>query len=1072
MRKLVEAFVRRPFYAHMALLLITLLGGIAIYNMKKASFPLLESRIITVTVAYQGASPKEMDEGVTTLIENQIKGIPGIKETTSVSAENLATVTVTTEAKANIDEVLTDVKNAVDGISNFPAGAEKPAVSKKRETTSAMYVDLKGDDLRTLKQYAQRIEDDFLASGKISQIAISGYPNTEISVEVNEDLLRRYNISINDIKDAISNNNLDITGGTIKNSREEISVLARYRSAKAEDIEDIVVRSTTDGRVIKVRDLAEVKFQFEDIPNAVWNQGQRNISIALSKLNTEDLQEISKYVHEYIDEFNEKHDDAELYVSFDFLSVVNTRLDTLIENGLMGIVLVIITLSLFLSFRLSLWVAWGIPSSFLGMFIFASLMGVTLNMISLFGMILIIGILVDDGIVIGENIFTHYERGKSPIRAAIDGTMEVIPAVLTSVSTTIIAFFPFLFLESGLEMMSEMALVVILCLAFSLVEGMFLLPAHVSNPKVLTPRKDKSKFNAVREKLDKIIFSFRDKVYVPALRFLLDHKWFGISIPIAAIIITAGLIGGRKIEMTFFPAPPGDFFNIDLALKPGIHQDSTKAYLIRYEDAVWEANETLKQEYDTDFNFIKSSFVSIGNAFNGAERGTHTGQVFVIMEDLTDSPIDASAIKSKIHNIIGEEPTARKLSVGANNMWGAPVSISLLGYDYDEIEGASEFLKDKLNEHAALYNVMDNNQIGGQEIRLELKPKAYALGFTESSLMMQVRNGFFGAEAQRLQVNKDEIRIYVRYKKDNRNTLGDLERMRIRTADGMYPLSQLADFNVTRGPVAINHYNGEKEIRVEAFLLNAGDPVVPIIEDMEKEVLPQLKQMFPDVRTEYQGQLKSSKEDSEELVNTYLVAFLLIIMILMLHFRSFTQAIMILMMIPLGVIGAIWGHGIEGQTISMFSMLGMVALSGTIINDAVVYLSKFNQDLLDGYTFDDALVNAGKSRFRPILLTTLTTTIGLYPMILETSVQSRFLVPVAVSLAYGILIGTMFILLIMPVLVKVVNDIRRGKKWLFTGKKPSREEVENVFTEIAAEKAMEQVNEALSTDKNDLVSSN
>ncbi|MBD0404461.1 efflux RND transporter permease subunit [Flammeovirga sp. EKP202] len=1054
MKKLITTFVEKPFYAHMSLLLIILLGGIATYSMRKASFPLIESRIITVSVMYQGASPKEMDEGVTTLIENEIRGIPGIKETRSVSAENVATVTVTTEAKADIDEVLTDVKNAVDGISNFPAGAEKPSVSKTRATTSAMFLDLKGDNLRDLKNYAQRIEDDFLASGKISQIAISGFPNTEISVEVDEDLLRRYNISIDDIKTAISNNNLDITGGTIKNEREEIAVLARYRSSDPEKIKDIVVRATIDGRVIKVGDLADVHYQFADVPNAVWMNGKNAISIQISKLHTEDLQNISEYINEYKEEFNATHDDAELIIGFDFLSVVNTRLDTLVENGLLGIILVVITLSLFLSFRLSLWVAWGIPSSFLGMFIFASLMGVTLNMISLFGMILIIGILVDDGIVIGENIFTHYEMGKSPINAAIDGTMEVIPAVFTSVSTTIIAFFPFLFLESGLEMMAEMALVVILCLLFSLFEGMFLLPSHVSSPKVLTPRKDESKFNKVRKALDSVIFTFRDKIYVPILKFLLDHKWFGISIPVAAIIITVGLIGGRVIELTFFPSPPGDFFNIDLALKPGIHQDTTKTYLMRYEDAVWEANEALKEEYNTDFEFFEHTFVSLGSAFSGSESGTHTGSVFVIMEDLTDSPIDASTIKAKVNEIIGEEPTARKLSVGANNMWGAPVSISLLGYNYDELEEASDFLKSELNEHTSLYNVMDNNQIGGQEIRLRLKPKAYALGFTEASLMSQVRNGFFGAEAQRLQVNKDEIRIYVRYKKENRNTLGDLERMRIRTVEGLYPLSLLADFDVTRGPVAINHYNGEKEIKVDAYMLNAQDPVIPIIEDLEKTVLPELATLYPSVRYEYQGQLKSSKEDSQELVNTYAIAFLLIIMILMLHFRSFTQAAIVLGMIPLGIIGAMWGHGIEGQTISMFSMLGMVALSGTIINDAVVYLSKFNQDLLSGMKFDDALINAGKSRFRPILLTTLTTTIGLYPMILETSPQSRFLVPVAISLAYGIMIGTVFILTILPVLVKVINDARRGKKWVMTGKKPSREEVENVFTEIAATKAM------------------
>ena len=1056
MRRIISKFVNYPFYGKVIVFLLFVLGGFSLNEMKKSSFPLLPSRTINVSVFYRGASPKEMEEGVTSLVENALRGIPGIKEMNSVSAENSANITITTLPEYNTDKVLYEVKNAVDGISNFPAGAEKPQVSKRRATSMATFMDLYGDaSLMKLKKYAQQIEDDFLASGIISQVQIYGYPSLEISVEVKEDQLQRYGISIDQIRSAIRSNNLDITGGTVKHQREELKVLSRQRSVDEDDIRNIVVFAKDNGQVVKVSDLADVKLMFQDTPNAAWIDGKRNISIQVRKLNTEDLEEISKYLNKYVEEFNRTHVDAKLSNSFDFYNMLLSRLDTLYQNGIMGIILVVIALSFFLSFRLSLWVAWGIPASFLGMFIVANLVGITINMLSLFGMILIIGILVDDGIVIAENIYTHFEKGKSPKQAAVDGTMEVLPAVFTSVSTTIIAFMPFLFMKSGLEIVGEMSLIVIFCLAFSLVEGMFALPSHIGNPRILRRRKTESKFNSFRTKLDRIIFYLRDKTYIPLLKLLVRFRWAGMFIPMFFIAVTIGLIKGEFIGLTSFPNVPPDYFTIDLALKPGTNEKFTESFLQEFEKKVWQANREFMEKHNDSIPYVKSSILQVGSSFNGRESGPNAGKLFVFFKDMEGMPITTNDVKKRVAELIGTVPEAYKLAVGASNRWGAPVSISLLGRDSKKLEAASQFLKDELAKLSALSNILDNNQLGSQEIQIHLKPKAYTLGLNQNALMSQVRGAFFGAEAQRLQNGKDEIRIYVRYPKKGRQYLGQLDKMRIRTSRGTFPLNELVEFRKERGPVAINRYNGKKEIRVEAYMANPLNPVKPVIEDINETILPLLKQKFPDVNYMHQGQEKRSGEDGEQMVKYFSLALLVIIMILIIYFRSFLQAGMIVSMIPLGIMGAMWGHGLEGHPISMLSYLGMIALSGTIINDAVVFISKFNQNIKEGLIFHDALIDAGRSRFRPIMLTTITTTAGLYPLILGTSMQAKFLIPMAIALAYGIFIGTFFILTILPVFISVVNDIKRGIYNLISDKEYTQEQVEAAYEDIKAEMEVE-----------------
>lgn len=464
MKNILSLFVKYPFYGKIFIIIIILAGSFAMITMNKVSFPVVESRTISISVSYQGATPKEMEEGVVTLIENSLRGIIGIKKHSSRSQENSAQVTVIIKNGYNVDRVLYDVKNAVDGISNFPAGAERPVISKSRTTTIAMYVALRSkvDDLISLKDEAYRIEDEFLNSGKVSQIQIFGLPSRmEMSVEVDEISLERYGISLAQIRNAISQYNIDSYAGIIKNPSEHIKINVRNRSVKPTDIENIVVRSSEIGSEVRVKDLGKVVFQFEDSPRYNYMEGERDVLIFMQNIKEEDLAETSNYVNDFIKDYNAKNDNYQIVVVRDFLKTLNGQLSILYGNGLQGILFVILSLSLFLNFRMSLWVAWGIPAAFLGMFIIANIIGISINMISLFGMILIIGILVDDGIVIGENIFTYYEHGHSPRVAAIKGTMEVLPAVIISVATTIVAFIPILFIQGNLEMMYEMAVVII-----------------------------------------------------------------------------------------------------------------------------------------------------------------------------------------------------------------------------------------------------------------------------------------------------------------------------------------------------------------------------------------------------------------------------------------------------------------------------------------------------------------------------------------------------------------------------------------------------------------------------------
>jgi multidrug efflux pump subunit AcrB len=684
----------------------------------------------------------------------------------------------------------------------------------------------------------------------------------------------------------------------------------------------------------------------------------------------------------------------------------------------------------------------------------AMLMGLTINMISLFGMILVVGILVDDGIVIAENIFAHYQRGKSPEQAAVDGTLEVAGSVFTSVLTTIVAFMPLLLLNTGgLEFMKEMAVVVVLSLSISLLEAFFILPAHMASHHVLRPDHHKTE-NPIRKALDQFFNFTRDRLYIPALRHVILYRYVYFWVPVVFIMVVLGAFKGEVIRGVFFPQIPFDSFNVDIAFKAGTREQAVMERLSAFEAKAWELENELKTEFGDTVGFIAYISKNLGKTNDNAEVGSHAGNLNILLKEVDKKAINSDEVSQRLRRKLGDQPDLEKFRVGGFNRFGKPVSFSLFARDPNVLQAATEELKARLAEYSSLRDITDNAKLGRREIQLELKDKAKILGFTHGEIATQVRQAFFGEEAQRIQSGNDELRVWVRLPDSDKATLDNLDKLKIRRGSEEFPLIELASYQIQRGLVDIKHFQGQREIVVEAELTDLSAPVPSIVSNIESTILQPMLEKYPGFSYGSGGQQRNLQKTSQAASTTVPLALLIIVLLITLTFRSLPQAILVMLMVPIGVYSAILGHGIVGKPFSILSVWGTLALSGVIINDTVVFLDKFNQNLRSGMSFYDAVLDTGRSRFRAIILTSLTTVAGLYPLILEKSFQAQFLIPMAVSMAYGVLLGTFFTLLIFPTLVYALNDLRRLliltaaalKYWILGSRTelelPKREEVE------------------------------
>ncbi len=1058
MRKIIEYFIRYHVAVNVVIIAFVIFGVAGAKSLKSSFFPLTDSKNIFVNITYPGASPQEVEEGIVLKIEDNLKGLEGVDRVTSTSRENSGSINVEIEKGRDIDFMLLQVKNAVDRVPSFPTGMEPLVVSKLEAIRQTISFAISGDHipLVTLKKIAREIENDLRAIDGISQIEISGYPQEEIEIAVNENSLLAYNLSFTEVSQAVGNANILTTGGNIKTDAEEYLIRANNRSYYGSELSNIIIRADASGQTVRLKDVAVIRDRFSENPNATYFNGNLSVNTTITSTNTEDLIDAADKVKEYIKVFNQKYNNIKVDVVADLSKTLNQRTQLLTENAIMGMLLVLVFLSLFLNTRLAFWVAFGLPVAFLGMFIFAGFFNVTINVLSLFGMIIVIGILVDDGIVIAENIYQHYERGKSPVEAAVEGTLEVLPPIISAIITTILAFSIFLFLDSRIgEFFGEVSVIVILTLVVSLVEALIILPAHLAHSKALRPqtKTEKSGLSAAFAKLrvinemgDKFMSWMRDKLYSPTLRFALRYKLLTFGFFAMTLILTIGAVGGGIVRMAFFPRVASDRVQIELLMPNGTHEKVTDSIISLVENKAEIVNKELTEKYlkGTDKVLFENVIRKIGP---GSSKATLT--INLLPGEERPDAVVSSLITNRLSELVGPVIGVESLIYGSGgNFGGSPVSVSLLGNNIAELKAAKKELKAALQKNSTLKDITDNDPAGIKEIRLELKENAYLLGLNLRTIMTQVRAGFFGTQAQRFQRSQDEIRVWVRYNRENRSSITDLDEMRILTPNGSrVPLKEIASYTIERGDVAINRLEGRREIQVSADMKNVKDSPTDVMAEIQTVIMPEIQSKYPTVTASYEGQNRELGKLTGSLKVVGLSVLLLIYITIAFTFRSFSQPFMLIMLVPFSFTTVAWGHWLHDFPLNILSLLGIIALIGIMVNDGLVLIGKFNHNLKEGMTFDDAIYEAGRSRFRAIFLTSITTIAGLAPLMLETSRQAQFLIPMAISIAYGIAFATVLTLIMLPLFLSFSNKVKVTAKWLYTGNKVTKEEVERAIKE-------------------------
>ena len=1040
MKNVLRLFIKYPLLGNVILVTLLLFGWVGFKSLKTTFFPVIPSRTIMISTFYPGASPEEIEEAIVLKIEDNLKGVTGIERVTSVSSENACTITVSVLTGYDINIVLQDVKDAVNQVSSFPVGMERLTIYRREMRNFAIDFVLAGAvDLAELKREGRRVERDLLSLEGISKVSLSGFPDEEIEIALRENDLRAFSLTFSEVLNAVRSANVKMTGGKIKGLREELLIRADLKGYYADELANHVLKSTAEGVIIRLKDVAELSDRWSENPNRVYHNGRPAVLVTVQNTNQEDLFHVTRTVKQYLDKYNNSHNIIQTYIVRDGSEIIQERIDILTSNGLLGLILVLLFLSLSLNPRMAFWVAVAIPVSFAGMTMIGPFYGLTINIMSLLGMILVLGILVDDGIVIAENIYQHHEQGAKPIPAAVDGTLEVLPSVFSSIMTTVVIFVTFFFLEGGLgDRARDLAFVVIASLLVSLIEATFILPAHIAHSKALC--RDSNRKNWIERHAESALFYLRDRIYAPVLHWTLKYPFAAVAIPFGLYIITMGAMQGGIIKTTFFPIIERRDVDITLEMPAGTADAVTDSLLAGIENHVWEVNEQYRATHK-DEDLVTTISRRIGPA-------THQGNLSVTLIGSQYRDWDAMEVTNRIRRQVGSVPGAEKLEFGGRGFWGKPISIALASNDLNQLREAKETLKAELRELDKLKDVVDDDPPGLREVHIRLKERAFALGLTTADVVNQVRSGFFGSEAQRLLRGIDEVKIWVRYHEEDRRSVAKLGDMRIRQAGGKsYPLREIADFTIQRGVMSVNHIDAQRVVQVEADITNPKESVPGILSDIQKDILPEIKARYPDIQFLLEGQSRENAKTVRAIQRVVPPILILMFLIIVLTFRSFVQAILVFILVPFSIIGVLWGHWIQGYIVSMLSWFGAIALAGIVVNDSLVLVSTFNRKMKQGETFHQALIETGLSRFRPVLLTSLTTIAGLGPLVFLRSHQAQFLSPMAISVAYGLAFGTLLTLMMLPALLVIANRFRIWLYWWITKQKPTPEMVEPAIRE-------------------------
>ncbi len=1045
----VIAFMARNGVAANLLMIFMLVAGIISYGrIVQEVFPESSLDTISVSVSYPGATPAEIEQSILQRIEEAVEAVEGVDKIRSVAREGLGTVNIEMESGSNISDALNEVKSEVDQLQTLPADADEPDIRELTNRQVVLRIALFGDvGERQLKESAYALEDMIGELPEVSYVQTSSVRDYQILIDVPQDQLRALGLSLPQVSQIVSESSLDSSAGSVDTATEEVRVRTVGQNYTQSDFEDIILVTSNEGDLLRLGDVASVNDGFEDSDLIAKFNDQPVAFVDVYRTSDERVLDVADAVKAMLEAKYNPPQGVGYAVWNDNSELLRDRLSLLLRNAAIGLVLVLVSLTLFLDLRLAFWTAAGIGATFTGAIFLLEWAGSSINMFSLFGFILALGLVVDDAVVVGENVYAEREGGRSGLGAAIAGTQRVKVPVIFAVLTTLTSVMPLLAVGGTIgKVVLDVPIVMVAVLALSLVEALLVLPHHLSSlPAAGTHAANAVTrfFERVQNAVDRRFKAFVEGPLDRALRFSVRFPFIVLSGAVALLIVMVSLLPAGVIKFSFFPDIEGDVVTASVELPAGSTIESTSAYAQRIEEAGDRALARFAPAGETDKtpDFVEAIYTTIGtrpidSGPGGQEDqlGSNIAAVQIALKTGSDRPVGAFDIEEAWREELGELTGVKSFAITSDELsFGAAVNVQLFDENQAVLDAARVRVMNEIARISGVFDIESDQDAGMREIELRLKPSARTLGVTLQDVASQVRASFFGSEALRVQRGREDVRVYVRLPEDERNSVADIEQLRVQVPGGFTSLGAIAEASFTSAPAQIRRENGRRAVTISADVnedVVTGQEATRLI---ETEILPAILADFPTLQYKFGGQQEEQLESFSDLGAAFLLALVAIYALLAIPFKSYTQPMVIMAAIPFGLIGALFGHVVLGISLGLLSVFGIVALSGVIINGSLVMIDFFNERIEQGMGEDEAILDAAKSRFRPIMLTAVTTFLGVAPITFETSRQAQFLIPMSASLGFGVLIGTGLLMLVIPSLVVLHVRARRRVAAAFGG---------------------------------------
>ncbi|WP_419206512.1 efflux RND transporter permease subunit [Photobacterium leiognathi] len=1006
------------------LMLVVMLGGLfSISLINKEIFPAFALNRIMISASYPGASPEDIEQSINVKIEQSLDNVKNIKRIKSVASQGSASLTLELESEADLEQVLDDVKQQIEAISTFPVNMETPLVKRAEFTSNVVFISLYGNlNERQLKEYAKQVRDDILQQTDASDVVVSGVKDYEIAIDVSENALRKYGLTFEQVAQVVQQRSIDLPGGMIKAKDGDLLVRTNGQLYNGDGFSSIVLQTRPDGSRLYLSDVATISDGF--IEDRILNRFNRERAavIQVRNLTDEDATKIAEQVGKYVEQAQAKLPTGVYLDSWgDMSHYLEGRLNMMLSNMFYGGILVFIILALFLDIRVAFWVILGIPFCFLGTLLFmpTPLVAVSINLISLFGFILVLGIVVDDAIVVGESVYSEVEDKGQSIDNVIAGAKKVAIPATFGVLTTMAAFIPMLISDAPrTEFFKAIAWVVLLCLTFSLIESKLILPAHLARARLAQGKSRTNALSRLKQRFNLAVDRFINQGYRRFISVCIVHRYSVLATFSGILMLAIALVISGQLRWVFFPNLPSDYIQVNVDMNISSSDENNAKVAAQIEEALYQTDAEIFQ--DLGVHVVKHTFINMENRQD----------LFVLAElHKTETlPITSFEIlkqwQAQLPPLVGVKNITFEASIGRKQ---SDVQFSLKGDDLAQLAQASKAMQQLLYQYDGTLNIKDDLSSPTPEVKLQLTKAGEALGLSLASLASQVRHAFYGYEVQRVLRNNEEVKVMVRYPQQERSTIGYLESMKVILPNGRFvPFTEVAKANIESSYTSINRVDRKRSVIVSANVDKSQTSPSDIYNDILENKLDQLRQAFPNVKFALDGRAKDEKNTKGSLIRDSILALITIFALMAIPLRSYSQPLIIMSVIPFGIIGAIAGHYLAGLTLNLLSVFGILALAGVVVNDSLVLVSFINRALKQGVPLEQAVVNAGCSRFRAIVLTSLTTFFGLAPILLEDSLQAQIVIPMATSLAFGILFATVVTLLLVPSLYLILADIKRG----------------------------------------------